>query len=1053
MIMRVLACLWLLCWMPQIWAQVSPTQNAQTWATQAARWIFNDERLPQALALNLRARRAYQEDSDVLGIAHTYINEAAALNQQNDFEAAARVLNRIEVKSLPQRGRLHGRLLLVWAWTHWAQGQYETAIAEADSAQVWLLDKEDRTGAPYAALISAYATYYQNKNAYNDIDQRLRRVVTLAEGQLPETHLVYRYWYQLRGSVLLHQGHLGDAIKHNLIGLELERAALIDSPNTRDSVRLAQYYNRLGRLYAERGNVEQSSGYYEQALKTYRSLRQVGQQLKLCVRLSQLQQQQGNYLKAKSYSTQLPDLLKQYTASPAEQRREKSFAHLAQAYYYQQTHRYQDLLDYYKSTLPIIERADLAPHKAYQNIATAHGALGHHALAEKAYEHSLAYVKQHYGDHNARIGALYHALALLADYQQQPARTRLFLDSALHQLAPLQETQQGFSADLYLDKKRAAQLYHRRAKLFLSEQRYAEATVDLERAIDLQHYIRQHYIGDASKLLSARQLRPLYEDAALSAWRQYQANPSFDLKQRLFGYTERSKGTALHENLLKFRNQYSHEGKGIPSALLEEEEGLLVQLGQYKEQQLAAKRAQSKDLVEYYLQKIFEVQEKLQALEERLKTEYPHYQSWQQLPDATLTLQQVQQTLKPQQVLLEYLLTDSLCLVWYLTHNDVQVTEVASYRPKKFERQLSTLRQGLSDVYETERDSTLKRRWTQIATEFYQTYVQHPLLDDKTELVVVPDGPLYYIPFEVLLTEPVAEDVPYAKLPYFLHRSSVHYHYSADLLLYTMQHASLPSGKLLGFAASYGSQNDYGELPIALQQVRSFEEVQTHNYSLPIPGTVEELKRLEEHYLGLYHQYQNANERALKEQFDDPQYGVVHLAMHGIVNYKDPAYSSLVFTENLDSLEDNLLYAYEVQHLHGQAVNLVVLSACKTGYGRYAKGEGIISLGRSFIQAGAPSVVMTLWELNDETTTHIMARFYEGLANGLTKNEALRQAKINYLEEHQGMAAHPFFWASSICIGNPAAIPVERRHQPWMTALLLGVLAIGTVITWKRLLC
>jgi CHAT domain-containing protein len=113
------------------------------------------------------------------------------------------------------------------------------------------------------------------------------------------------------------------------------------------------------------------------------------------------------------------------------------------------------------------------------------------------------------------------------------------------------------------------------------------------------------------------------------------------------------------------------------------------------------------------------------------------------------------------------------------------------------------------------------------------------------------------------------------------------------------------------------------------------------------------------------------------------------------------------------------------------------------------EGEGIISLGRSFMHAGVPSVVMTLWELNDAASIRLMSNFYALLSQGLSKNEALRQAKLQYLNDNQGITAHPFFWASPILIGNTKGIPVEQRQQPWMLWALLGGLGVGVVVSWR----
>ena len=103
---------------------------------------------------------------------------------------------------------------------------------------------------------------------------------------------------------------------------------------------------------------------------------------------------------------------------------------------------------------------------------------------------------------------------------------------------------------------------------------------------------------------------------------------------------------------------------------------------------------------------------------------------------------------------------------------------------------------------------------------------------------------------------------------------------------------------------------------------------------------------------------------------------------------------------------------------------MVVLSACETGIGKLKKGEGTVSLARAFAYAGAKSIFTTLWKGSDQKTIDLTVPFYEFLQKGLTKDEALRRAKLDYLDKYKGRGAavHPFFWAGMIGIGDMDAL-------------------------------
>lgn len=122
------------------------------------------------------------------------------------------------------------------------------------------------------------------------------------------------------------------------------------------------------------------------------------------------------------------------------------------------------------------------------------------------------------------------------------------------------------------------------------------------------------------------------------------------------------------------------------------------------------------------------------------------------------------------------------------------------------------------------------------------------------------------------------------------------------------------------------------------------------------------------------------------------------------------------------------------------------MSACETGYGKFRQGEIIAFLARSFMYAGVPSLVVSLWQVNDASTATIMQGFYEHLAAGKTKSAALRQAKLDYLKTAKGIKTHPAFGPAFIQLGNDAPIQLQQRSFFDRYKLELSITTIGVLV-------
>ena len=146
-------------------------------------------------------------------------------------------------------------------------------------------------------------------------------------------------------------------------------------------------------------------------------------------------------------------------------------------------------------------------------------------------------------------------------------------------------------------------------------------------------------------------------------------------------------------------------------------------------------------------------------------------------------------------------------------------------------------------------------------------------------------------------------------------------------------------------------------------------------------------------------------------------YKYLHFAAHGNVDEAHPARSGIVLSPLTDPKEDGTLQMNEIMQLKLNA-DLVTLSACRTGLGKLLHGEGMIGLTRAFIYAGANSVVVSLWNVNDVATASLMKSFYQNLQSGMPKAEALRQAKLELLTGEKRAWRHPYYWAPFVLIGE-----------------------------------
>ena len=123
-----------------------------------------------------------------------------------------------------------------------------------------------------------------------------------------------------------------------------------------------------------------------------------------------------------------------------------------------------------------------------------------------------------------------------------------------------------------------------------------------------------------------------------------------------------------------------------------------------------------------------------------------------------------------------------------------------------------------------------------------------------------------------------------------------------------------------------------------------------------------------------------------------------------------------------------------------------MLSACNTASGKLNKGEGLVGLTRAFRYAGVPSMLVSLWNVDDRATSDIMTWFYAYLRQGLTKSQALRKAKLDYLRSADSDHADPFYWAPFVLIGDQSKVQLEQSSAFTFKSLAAVFILLAGVV-------
>ena len=535
--------------------------------------------------------------------------------------------------------------------------------------------------------------------------------------------------------------------------------------------------------------------------------------------------------------------------------------------------------------------------------------------------------------------------------------------------------------------------------------------------------LRKEISGDDNKITLASLQQSTFTDVVKTAYLAYKSDNNFGNLNLAFINAERLKSGSIFD---KLEETMAKDNSLIPDSLLSLGDYINRSITSYNEKLFDERNRIKPDssLIDSMESVLNHFDQQRLDLNNYLENNYNDYYELK-YSNSLFNVDDIQHQLKNDEVLIEYVLneTDTIPELYAILIEPNITKFIKQNIDNQFINNIESTFHFMSTpkyMYTTNEDA---KAFCSNSYDLYQKLIkpfENEIQDKK--IIIVPDGKLNYIAFDALIDEmpDTTKNIRFNNLNYLIKKNCINYTYSANLL-YKFDDLSRKANKsVLAFAPEY--------------QTDTFTFENQKMILMPLPGVKKEVDNISHEVKAKVFEGTDATEINFRENVEN--FDVLHLAMHAFINDSLPAFSRLAFTQNTGNQpdDDGWLNTADIYNLNLNA-RLTVLSACNTGTGKLQKGEGVMSLARGFLYAGCPSIVMTLWEAEDNSGTRIMSSFYKYLKKGKAKDEALRLAKLDYINNANPRLAHPHYWLSYVTIGNSK--PLYRSYDFYFFSLLI----------------
>ncbi|CAN5179110.1 CHAT domain-containing protein [soil metagenome] len=660
----------------------------------------------------------------------------------------------------------------------------------------------------------------------------------------------------------------------------------------------------------------------------------------------------------------------------------------------------------------------------------------HFAQARNSFQKCLQILQNFSGNNDMEISNTYLQLSRLKKQEGNYDSALYFVQQAiLLNYNDLQINGQDFNPDYRLLKDKPHLYEHLKEKgtilIALAQsgtdnKKWKEALNSILLSISLMDVYWESQEGELSRLSFMKNNYSVYEMGLECTFYLYNDTSDKFYIKTAFNLMERGKSRLLRERVAEIQN---FNNRKIPDSLLLQERHLKSQFAALQSNLEMTGQNLTEDTLR---DQLFSIGEELRNWQKKIKNNYPEYTSFPGQQNG-MALDDLQNKLKERSVFVEYFFgTEAV----YIISASSKTESFIKSKPDSLNSKISEFSQLIVKSININSLEEDYRSFTRLGHELYRQLLYAPLDavspegEDSIweELLLVPDGILNFLPFHALISTMPSErhSVDYKNLNYTALQYAISYAYDAD------SH----------FATPYEEhENQFGLLAFGWSDGSSIGKIEDE-----ISGTYTELNSLASIMPGKFFRGELAKKITFMEHAS--AYNILHLAIHGGADEQNIHKSFLQFS-------DEKLFHHEVYQLNIQA-NLTVLSACETGNGKIFSSEGAYSMAHGFSYAGAKSILMTLWKVNDQTTASLVQKFYQNLKNEEPLNNALKNAQKEYLQNADEYSAHPVYWAGFSLWGNHLAIQKNNDLNILMPVIMgfgifFIILLLLKIISYKSI--
>lgn len=1024
---RIAACFFIVLsalWQPYVQAQQPiDTAKANRLVEQASN-LSTQAQYDSALVLYDKAIKMYKKAGMWKEAAHNLISRGYALRVTGKYHASMQTAlegweiasEQLETPNVEQARACH------------YIGSAYILLAEYDNATEWLyrglniardnLSAHSLIGAFYLALGNVYDSqgrYNEALEIYEDgIDQLSTIDTFLAQQNLG-------FIYNNMGVAYRKQGKYRQAL--NYYQKTLDQYMKVyggDHPN------VAETYNNIGLVYQSMGDVGEALPYYEKSLRIIKEVH--GEEHPLIAALynnmSVVNREQGKLKQALEYSHKSMDIKRRLLGDDHPQ---VATSYMNLGTIYRKQKQYSKSLEYYQKALDIRQKVFDGDNPALASTYTQMGRvqvqMDHYEQALDSFNEGLKIALRQLPANHPTVAELYYRRGDLMARQNHYAEALKSYQDGLKGLLPEYRAQSiydtpplpgGYPDPTLLDLMTGrAQALKSRYLLTRDNSDLESALATFEQAVHLVDHMQQIYRSEESKFLLNQSTQHLYEQGLQTAQSLYQSTSDQRYLHEAFWFAEKSKARILKELMTQ---QLANRLADVPDSLVKSGKQLKQRLSFYRRQIVEAQVSDSSEVtvqVDVLRDSLFKLNRRLNQHLSAIETKYPRYYQVQYATSAVSVPKIRDRLLNPDEALVQFLVGDKNTYA-LVTAQNLSLQLITLPTDSSLQQQISTMRSAISEEHPA--------KFAQISPQLYQQLIApvSAAVGDR-DLLIVPDGPLFYLPFEALLTEsPTSTSgFKWRDGSYLVQERSIRYAPSASLLNMIYEY-NQPSGEgLLALAPVFDEQQPSGTnngrplinkkltpLPLSRYEVNTIADIFHQKTSLlGLFGGKEADVLLES----------QASEKKLKQLSLD-HYRYLHFATHAYVDEQHPELSGIILAhDQRDDTEDGQLHTGELYNLKLSS-ELVVLSACQTALGSHRSGEGLVGLVQPFFYAGTSSLIVSLWNVADRPTADLMINFYKLLLDGNPHSQALRQAKLQLLQT-PGRAS-PLYWASFVQIGQ-----------------------------------